>query len=267
MQLNDQDLPYFLSFVLLDEASREPSGRRHQTQPLKGFWSSRSGATNLRGTDLPLRRRVCIDAIRQVDGKAISKCAAEIGAILGANTADDVEMIRIKYYEDRNKSNEYEAFFSKFLFWRKWAIESDTRTIQFVLELYETDYDADRRQLLADLIGRLRSDPTQHARNRAWQLEAGQPQLDRIASGIWKDQWQPLATDYWTLGRLHARIGDASEAKNLLGQALKIWREQGEALREQGEAHHDEQSWAISLLEGEISELSGTTQSTRTSDV
>jgi len=44
MQLGSGDLPHFVPFVLLDLASRIPSGKR-QTMPMQGFWMSRSGKT------------------------------------------------------------------------------------------------------------------------------------------------------------------------------------------------------------------------------
>jgi len=73
--------------------------------------------------------------------------------------------------------------------------------------------------------------PEQRDRNREWLLSGGAPARARIKPGYYAEtDWQFLATDFWTLGLLHASIGETSEARSLLEQALGIWKTQGSRL-------------------------------------
>ena len=55
---------------------------------------------------------------------------------------------------------------------------------------------------------------------------------DRIETDFWDPvtQWQFLATDLWSLGRLHAALGERAEAQAFLERALDIWRTYGHNL-------------------------------------
>ena len=72
----------------------------------------------------------------------------------------------------------------------------------------------------------------QIGRNRDWHLEAGQEQRGRIESNHWdqRTEWQPLATDLWILGRVHAGVNDFDEARGLMKRALELWSTYGGVL-------------------------------------
>jgi hypothetical protein len=230
MQLNQDDLHYLVSYVLLDEATRPVSGKR-QTRSLDGFWISRSGKTGLRLSDGRLRRSSCIDALRTTEGMSVSKAAARVGKVLGSATPTSVNRIRVDYYQHRTVRDPG-VFLSQFLSWRAWVLESSEETLQFVLSLYGEHFGRRRRERLAKLIGDLRRDAVQMARNREWLLSPGKPARTRIESNCWNPEsdWQFLATDLWVLGRLHAKIGEPAEARSLLERALSIWRRHGHRL-------------------------------------
>jgi hypothetical protein len=83
VELNQDDLTYFVAFVLLDEARRTPSGKR-QTKPMKGFWMSRQGKWRaMRESDRRIRWCVCIEALRNVRQMSVEKAAAEVAEMLG----------------------------------------------------------------------------------------------------------------------------------------------------------------------------------------
>jgi len=216
MQLNQDDLLYFVSFVLLDEATRPVSGKR-QTRSLDGFWISRPGKAALRLSDGRLRRNSCIDALRTIGRMSVSQAAARVGKVLGRTTPTAANRIRVDYYQDRTV-RDTGVFLSQFLGWRAWVLESSEETLRFILSMYGEHFGGRRRERLAKLIGYLRRDAVQVARNREWLLSPGTPARTRIESNNWdpESDWQFLATDLWVLGRLHANIGETAEARSLL---------------------------------------------------
>lgn len=250
MILNPDDLPYFLAFVLLDETRRSASGKR-QTAPLEGMWMSRQGATGMRLSDRRFRCAVCIEALRSVGGLSVDKAAAEVAALLGQRNAGQVNVIRVAYYECRRlHAPSWDALFYQFLHWRAWVFESDEETFQIVLQTYPLHLGSLAQRSLATWIARLRNDPQQMLRNRSWMLEPGEPARSRIESNYWnpENNWQQFATDLWTLGRLHAGIGESDEARILLGRALEVWQTRGHKLAEV-------QKEAIRMLEAEIAQF------------
>ena len=133
MELNSDDLPYYVAYVLLDEACRSPSGKR-QTAPLKGMWMALQGTRGMQLSDRRLRWAVCVEALRRVRGLSVDKAAAEIAAVLGQGSAKQVNVIRVAYYERRRRHvAHWDQFFFAFLRWRRWVLESDEETIQVAL--------------------------------------------------------------------------------------------------------------------------------------
>lgn len=100
MELNHDDVPYFVRFVLLDEAVRPPSGKR-QNLAMTGFWMSRQGMTGMRGSDGRLRWRTCIEMFKAISRLSIAKAAAEVYVVLGRPTLTWVNRFRVEYYEQR----------------------------------------------------------------------------------------------------------------------------------------------------------------------
>jgi hypothetical protein len=255
VELNQDDLPYFVAYVLLDEARRNPSGKR-QTKPMKGFWMSRVGKwPEIRQSDVRIRWCVCIEALRSVGQVSVEKAAAEVAGLLGRSTAHEVAVIRVAYYECRLGRYQLYSFFEKFLHWRKWVLSSDAETIRRTLDHYGREFGQVRRARLAALFAEVRSDAIQVSRNRDLHLEAGQEQRFRIESNHWDraTEWQQLATDLWVLGRIHARVDDVDEAKALLERALGLWSICGAALP-------DVQVKAIADLHDEIGRLGACTE-------
>src|SRR5271169_1130705 len=115
MQLNQEDLPYYVKFVLLDEAWRHPSGKR-QRERMTGFWMCGQLRAGMRESDRRLRRNACIEAVRQVQGTSVSKAAAAVCAYrVGKPTAAQVAVLRVGYYECRLESRTLDFFFGQFL--------------------------------------------------------------------------------------------------------------------------------------------------------
>jgi hypothetical protein len=250
VELNQDDLPYFVDYVLLDEAWRTPSGKR-QTKPMKGFWMLGQGKLSLRQSDSRVRRSACIEAFKRVERMSVGRAAAHVASALGRRSAAAVEVMRVAYYECASGRHQWRSFFDQFLFWRKWVLKSNQETLRSVLNDYGREFGQSRRQRLAGLFDRIRRDPVQGVRNREWRVEPGRSQRARIEFNYWNPEsdWQHLATDLWFLGRLHAEIGETGEAKALLERALHVWKTHGHKL-----AHV--QAEAIPHLDAEIARLS-----------
>jgi len=231
MELNRDDLPYFLALVLLDETWRFPSGKR-QKEPMDGFWMSGQLERDMRLSDRRLRQNVCIYAIRDVEGMSIEKAATHVGVFLGKRTAAQVNVLRVAYYEAPPDRRSYDFFFGQFLHLREWALRVNEETAEYFMEQSQRNFGAPRRSTLARWIKRLRNDPVQQARHLSWLKERAQSRRTRIESNHWDPErdWQSLAADYSVLGCLQALIGDISEARSLLQQALDIWKEHGHKL-------------------------------------
>ena len=251
MELTLDDLPYFVAFVLLDEARRLPSGKR-QRQPMKGVWMAGQMKAGLRLSDRRFRQSVCIQALRAIGGKSVTEAAAYVAAVAGKTTAAEVTVLRVGYYECRPGLLSWNLFRTQFLHWRAWVFASDEALLKRTLDDYGRRFDQRRVQSLADLTNRLRRDPVQRTRNRCFLLEPGEAARTRLESNHWdpESDWQMLATDVWTLARLHASIGEGDEARALLNRALTIWKTHGHELA-------DVQAEAISALDREIGRLTG----------
>jgi hypothetical protein len=232
MELNQDDLPYFLAYVLLDEARRTPTGKR-QIKSMNGFWMSRQGKwPAIRESDRRIRWCVGIEALRSVGHMSVEKAAAEVARVLERSMASEVAVIRVAYYECRLGRYQLNPFFQNFLEWRKWLLASDEETVRVILDLYGRKFGQDRLLRMATLFDAVRSDGMQATRNRDWHLEAGQEQRIRIESNHWDHQteWQQLATDLWILGRIHAGVKDFDEARGLMERALSLWSIYGTVL-------------------------------------
>jgi len=151
VQLDKDDLPYFVPYVLLDEATRAPSGKR-QTRPMIGFWMSRSDKIGMRASDGRLRRSVSIIVLREIGGMAIYKAAAEVATILGRRTTASVSTIRADYYQRRHRHVIPELFWSQFLSWRAWVFESSAEQLAFILRTYGWEFGQVRLRRLSELI-------------------------------------------------------------------------------------------------------------------
>jgi len=246
MELDQSDLKYFVPFVLLDEAGRDPSGKR-QPQPMKGFWIGGQIRRGMRLSDGALRRAVCIEALQAVGCESITSASAYVAAVLGKSTEGDVSVIRAGYYDCAVQPNERNFFFGQFLSWRQWVLESTQRTLQFFLEEYGRRFPEHWQTQLAKLFDAVREDPAQTQRHREWRLWVGSHIEERLMTKRWdpESQWVNLATDYSTLAEVRKTFGDANEARQLFEQALEIWKARGE------EVPH-RQALAIPLLERQI---------------
>lgn len=229
MELNQQDLPYYVAYVLLDEATRPPSGKR-QTLPMQGFWMSRQGKTGMRESDGRFRRGSCMEALLTVGRMTVSKAAAYVAQILGRTTSADVNRIRVDHYEQRVGGNRNRGmFWGQFLSWREWVLESSEKRLQFFLGQYGEAFGPLRRCRLEKLMYDLRADAGQAARHREWLRFRQAAAQGRIDSNRWNPdtEWQPFATDLWSLGQLHVKLGEPDDGKPLLERSLAIWKSQG----------------------------------------
>ena len=176
MELIQADLVYFVQFILLDEARREPAGKR-QTRLLEGFWL-RPVYRPLRESDLRERVFTCIEALRVVGKKPVNKAAATVAALHAGRHSDRyVEVIRNAYYEVR-RSKAFRMppsmWFIHFFGWRDWVISSDEFTLAFALSEYRDKFSRARTGRLAQLMNAIRRDPIQIAQNNLWR-ESQQP--------------------------------------------------------------------------------------------
>jgi hypothetical protein len=250
MQLNQEDLKYFVPFLLLDEARRSPSGKR-QTMSMNGFWMSRLGAHRCRVSDLPWRRRVCIHVLSTIGELSVSNASAAVADILGLGTETDVNVIRVDYYECKSKLAQFLGeFYTQFINWRRWVYESNDETLHVVLDLFKSQFGQQRHTRLSNLIEGLKSDPLQRNRNNELRLEQGLGARTRIESNVWDPiaDWQLLATDLWILGRFHAELGERNKAQSCFEQALDLWRTRGHNLP-------DRQTAAIELFSVELTRV------------
>lgn len=231
MELERADVKYFFGFVLLDKTTRPPSGKR-QTQPMKGFWMSRSREQHMRGSDVPARRNVCIKALATVGGVSVTSAAAQVAYDLDESTASRVDSIRTGYYEQGVNQADWNVFWGSFLSWREWVLESPQARLDFFLNQYENEQGEARRKALQKLFEDLRRDEVQAVRNRNWALERCQSALGRIESNRWdpNTEWKSLATEHWEVGRFRAAFGQTEQAINHLSQALEIWKTHGHEL-------------------------------------
>jgi hypothetical protein len=178
MKLNQIDLSYFVRFVLLDETKRKPSKR--QEMPMGGFWMSRSREPSMRVSDRRLRRGVCVEAYGRVGGLSISRAAAEVAFILGESSMEDVEVLRVEYYQCQDLKRNSEMFFGQFLSWRNWLLQASKKRLRFNLDLFEQEHDKAAAGELEKLFADVRSNLGQQARNREWLLELGPKAMEWI---------------------------------------------------------------------------------------
>jgi hypothetical protein len=230
MQLGQEDLEYFIAFVLLDEASRLPCGKR-QTQPMSGFWMNRQGKLGIRRSDGRLRRAACIEALTTIGKERVEKAAARVAKTLGGlQTAKHIAVIRVDYYETRRTAPDaLRLFIPSFVSWRDWVLTADDQTLQFALDRYASAFGRRRRKSLAKLFTAIRNDSIQLDRNRAWILGPAMHLRNQLESREWNlpSELNQKAGKLVELAHLHARAGDVPEATRLLEQALELWRNHG----------------------------------------
>ena len=176
--------------------------------------------------------------------------AAHVAAFVGKRKAAQVNVLRVAYYEAPPERRSHDFFSGQFLHFREWVLRVNEETIEHFMEQYQGSFGARRRRTLAKWIKHLRNDPVQQARHLSWLRERAQARRTRIESNRWDPErdWQSLAADYSVLGCLQQLIGDISEARSLLQQALDIWKEHGHKLPHA-------QSNAIAGLEREMKYL------------
>lgn len=162
------DLDYFCLYILLDEATRTPSGKR-QTRPFAGFWVEWGGKPAFRKSDAQERYYVCIEALHKLGQVPIQKAAAYVAAVVGKGTDRAVEVIRDGYYGFRQHRHlSLELWVSMFFSWRDWVLSSDAFTIGFALARYYEKHGPARMERMAELMSAIHEDPAQSARNAAW---------------------------------------------------------------------------------------------------
>jgi hypothetical protein len=217
---------------------------------MSGFWMSRPNPqAKMRVSDGRLRQKVCVMALTKHGGKNLNQAAAEVAAYLGLQSVGEVETVRTGLYETK-VGHEFGQFVSQFLSWRNWVITSDKMTLKLCLADYRKEYGEPRGERLRNLISKLRNKSDQRLRNNEWRLEPGVPAQNRIDRNHWSmpSEWMYLATDLWSLGRLHAKVGEKAQAKALLARALELWLTYGHEL-----AHRQED--ALPLLKLELAKL------------
>ena len=229
MELERVDLNYFVRFVLLDDARRQPIGKRW-TKALKGFWISWSRAPKMRISDRIVRRNVCIEALKVIGGLPVAMAAIEVAITLGESTDSEVDSIRTSYYDRGVDKAAWNVFLGSFLSWREWVLTSPQATLDFSLNQYESEQGKARRGSLEKLFADLRADEVQAARNRSWALERCESAQVRIESNRWdsNSDWESLAIDHSEVGRFRAAFGQIEEATSHLVQALEIWKTRGQ---------------------------------------
>jgi len=247
MPLNAEELPYFVRFVLLDEAWRQPSGKR-QTKPLTGFWTQRSGSVGLRGSDMRQRQKLCMTALRRVGGLSPGDAAIEVGEIQNL-TASQIETVRTSFHQGAPVDDGYSGFYRQFLHWREWVLKSPIATLNVALKRYGQLYGPLKQQRLAKLVRELRKNARQGALHRDWVLTAAEDGLERIRTRYsLPNHWFLLASDLWHVGRVHA-TAKHPDARGYFERALQIWQTYG---TERPDAEREE---AVEALLEEMNKL------------
>ena len=249
MELNQQDLQYFVEFVLLDELKRKPAGKR-QTRPLVGFWSQTNGKKGLRKSDRRERINVCIEALRKISGLSVSDAAIEVAKILDETLSNQVDVIRTGYYSCAHA--DYRNHYRHFVSWREWVLKANADTIEHSVRAFAKEIGPNRAMKLKSLFDRLRLDPIQAKRQRDWELTGAEGQLQRIREGIWDkypQAWRPQASDLWSLGDIYQTVGYWRSAKGCYERALAIWQEFG------SDSPEDERVEATTVLQRKLGSL------------
>ena len=247
MPLHAEELPYFVGFVLLDEALRQPSGKR-QTKPLVGFWSQRSGPIGLRLSDMRQRHKVCMTALQRVGGRTPGDAASEVVEIQNLK-ASRIDSVRTSFHDGPAVDDGYGGFYRDFLHWREWVLNSPAATLRVALQHYGKAYGRHRQQRLTKLVRELRQDTDQAKLHRSWMLTAAEDSLERIRS-VHKlpTGWFLYASDLWHAGNVYA-AAQHPDARGYFERALEIWETHG---CEWPAVERDE---TVSLLCAEIAKL------------
>jgi len=287
MELDADDLKYFVPFLLLDHAWRFPSGKRPK-DPFVGFWSAyHKRVKNMRGRhgDSARRRRVCIRALDKIAKKSLSKAATEVADFLflknfprirndnssrGPNairrgTVKEADSIRTDYEEYGCDDATWDRFVSQFVTWRNWVLSEDGNTafqamqkrVEELKEFRGEVIPKDRVDSIKSLVIAIRKDVVQQERNQQLILESAAAAKLRIESGFWNKptqsrpvDWQSPANDFWRLGQFLAKTNPQS-ATRYLKKALQLWIKNGIDLAPQV------RNRAINALQAEIAGLRG----------
>jgi hypothetical protein len=229
MQLGEEDLDYFVPYVLLGECRREPSGKR-QRQSMIGPWMSRQGTLKMRGSDRRLRCAVCIEALTKIGRESVDQAAARVVTLLGEQSAKQVDVIRVAYYEVRPAGqHQLGLFYDSFLRWRQLGLTYDDAELPCILDSYAKDVDHSRMESLSALFRTMRSDPVQVLRNHDWVLAPAKALRDRIESRSWNlpSEMYFLAGRLIELARFYVKVGHVHEAMPLYERALDLWQTYG----------------------------------------
>jgi hypothetical protein len=111
----DEELELFVEWVLRDLTSRPLSGKR-QTKLMRGMWMTRQlvktrskpeppnpkpRRPQMRGSDITERRYVAFKVLTDA-GVSMKEAIIRVGAHLGMDTAEDLEIIRTGFYSFRS---------------------------------------------------------------------------------------------------------------------------------------------------------------------
>jgi hypothetical protein len=158
---------YFVEWMLLGEVKRMPSGKR-QRQPMKGQWMSYGRGKGMRGSDLPRRHYLCIDALHRIGEHSIDNAAVLVAGkeVPHATTSTAIyrhaNVLRGGYYDEAKRRRHLGPgstdllgiWFRFYLSWRNWVLYSPEATLQYELARYPEGYERTRLKTLIHGIRR-----------------------------------------------------------------------------------------------------------------
>ena len=265
MNSSGHDVDVFVRWVCLDCTERPPSGKRQQ-QPMRGFWmqrfspyQSREVASahdvassesrleppppntsnpavdwsklEMKGSDLRLRRYICIEAHVTYGHRSVEWAASELSSLLGDQSESNVNVYRTGYYDVRKmimrqKLSESDirgdlwTFPDQFFTWRDHTLQLDKDGVEFEVSLYSESHPAGQTRRLKELMTEIRTNPQQADSHRVWMEEQTQVLDKRRAIGKMESAFL-LGNLNWCAS-LHHRLGRPDKALPLLREALQI---------------------------------------------
>ena len=186
-----EDLEYFVEWMLLGEVERMPSGKR-QGQPMAGTWMSYGLGKGMRGSDLRLRQYLCIQALARIGKYSIEQAAALVagGAARGSHYTN---VIRVRYCQDKHQQHlpvpgcmdTLGIWFTGYLSWRNWVLYSPEETLQHSMTEYRARYGQARARRLQTLRDIIRNDGDSIEMARVCTTGWDPLHFTSLSAGIW----------------------------------------------------------------------------------